>query len=274
MGFKKIDTWAVPSWSGAYTDRSAGMIGRPERAKDGTKNWQPIVFAKEEKSKGVPGQVVLSTFLDKAKNYTPVANLELSETFVPPAPAPVEERPNFTGVWRLTGTEGQWDQYLKMCDVDPIRRALARGTFYGRNRSLQTIEMPDTNDAIKVENVVDKPFRATVEFVQEGEKVGEPEAKKEGENNGAGANGGGEGGGADAAKADEPLMAEARIAGSSLELKIDGTEQSLGTYMGGGVRCWLYGPPMSAECHHGLPWAVPVARRRFRPPATAGASPC
>ena len=263
MGFKQIEQWAMPDWSGAYSDRSAGTKGRPERNKDGTRNWNKGhstvknghgnrtsagAAAAGDLGLGAPDRGAGTFFNAHSLRhaYIAVPNFELHNEPLPAAPR--EERPDFSGVWRLSDTDGAWDEYLKRCKVDATRRALARGTFYGRNRSLQTIEMPSC-DELSITNVVDKPFRATVTFVQEGEKVGEPkkegeakeEAKsKEGDENAKAANGSADANGEAKAGADEgaakngdePVLAEARVQGAALMLRIDGSEQPVGAYTG------------------------------------------
>jgi len=266
MGFKQIEQWAMPDWSGAYSDRSAGTKGRPERNKDGTRNWNKGhstvknghgnrtsagAAAAGDLGLGAPDRGAGTFFNAHSLRhaYIAVPNFELHNEPLPAAPR--EERPDFSGVWRLSDTDGAWDEYLKRCKVDATRRALARGTFYGRNRSLQTIEMPSC-DELSITNVVDKPFRATVTFVQEGEKVGEPkkegeakeEAKsKEGDENAKAANGSADANGEAKAGADEgaakngdePVLAEARVQGAALMLRIDGSEQPVGAYTGSGL---------------------------------------
>ena len=136
MGFEEIGSWGQPEWSGAYTDRSAGQRGRPERAKDGTKNWvvpHPPVRPEDFEKRAEEAKPEVKE--EKGSQYTPVPNLELHSAPLPAAPE--AERPDFSGVWRCTSTDGCWDEYLKRCDVDSTRRALARGTDYGTGRSVQ-----------------------------------------------------------------------------------------------------------------------------------------
>jgi len=238
MGFEEIGSWGQPEWSGAYTDRSAGQRGRPERAKDGTKNWvvpHPPVRPEDFEKRAEEAKPEVKE--EKGSQYTPVPNLELHSAPLPAAPE--AERPDFSGVWRCTSTDGCWDEYLKRCDVDSTRRALARGTDYGTGRSVQTIVMSETKNVLTISNVIDRPFRATVEFVQEGEKVKEGSAASSATPSKAGgdeasADGGAEAEGPAAEGDGEPLIAEARIQGSTLSIHINGTEQSLGSVTGSG----------------------------------------
>jgi len=79
-----------------------------------------------------------------------LASLEFERVQLPPAP--VEERPNFSGRWKCIAIEGDWEKYLETCGVPPTRCKIASGTGFGKDRALSIVSQQGVEE-ITVTNV-------------------------------------------------------------------------------------------------------------------------
>ena len=220
MGFKKIEVWAQPSFSGAASDRSYGVRGRPLRADGQTKT--------------VAGDKALHTAgvgTSKHGNFPPVPNLDLAN---PLPAAPEEDRPNFSGRWKCTSVDGQWDAYLKLLQIDDTRRAIAKGTHYGKGRSIQTIDMPESNDQLTISNVIYRPWgkRPITKGKKKKGAAAAEATEAQTENGAAEANGGAEATGDVNAAAD---AAKPKRLSPTTRLVIDGSTQEIAVRAGGPI---------------------------------------
>ena len=128
-------------------------------------------------------------------------------------PAPLMRRPDFSGLWKCTEVDGDWNRFLLALEMTSLQRSLAFGSGYGKG-ALQRIQTPAL-----WENGKPRDEKETLGFTITNYKLA------------LGASGWGE-----SAKA--PPREQ-----SSFELRLDGSEQDIG--MGNGSRWTLRWESMS-----------------------------
>jgi len=144
LGLQETTKWVNENenFSGLWTDRTHGAKGRPQTRSDQTKKTK----GGDGAANGAVDPKNASQY-GKYGHYEPLLNPELSR----PAEKPAAEVPDFTGTWICAASAGSWDVFLEMCQVEPAKIKLARGTKFGR-QTKQTIKYDKHTNKMTIEN--------------------------------------------------------------------------------------------------------------------------
>ena len=141
LGLRKPDRWCDHvEWSGAHTDRSFGVRGRPTSGSP-SPNWADRVGKIDAHDRESKAQRATKAETEREERKIKGLVLDMPVRMAAVAPAPPSERPDFSGTWKCVEVDGDWDRYLELLGTDGMTRSLAFGANYGRGHAMQKLTL-------------------------------------------------------------------------------------------------------------------------------------